>query len=48
MTTFGNVENLDPPGPDAFSGTMQAREKMLEGWVRASWALESDPNGYAR
>ena len=35
MTTFGHVENLDPPGPDAFFGTMQAREEMLEGWVRA-------------
>ena len=43
-----DVENLDPPRPDAFFGTMQAREKMLEGWVEASWAEKSDPNGYDR
>ena len=51
MTTFGDVENLDPPDPDAFFGTMQAKEKkreMLEGWVRASWVQVCDPNGYDR
>ena len=46
-----DVEILDPLRPDAFFGMMQAREKMLEGWVRVSWAQESqesEPNGYDR
>lgn len=27
MRTFGDVENLDPPDPDAFFGMMQAKRK---------------------
>ena len=41
MTSFGDVENLDPRDPDAFSGTIAGmREIVWKGWVRASWAPE--------
>ena len=31
MTTFGDVENLDPRDPNVFSGTTAGKREMLEG-----------------